>query len=118
MTDQTHEFEAALPLLDPLKFAEASRDADVLNLVRDALAAGRARLAVQPVVIAKDVRKLAFYEGLIRVMDSKNRIIPAAHFMPVVEETDLGRQIDVASLQLAFRMLTLNPTMRRAVFGR
>jgi len=95
MTDQAHEFEAALPLLDPLKFAEASRDSDVLNLVRDALAAGRARLAVQPVVMAKNST--------------------AAHFMPVVEETDLGRQIDVASLQLAFRILNLNPNMRLSI---
>ena len=115
MTDQAHEFEAALPLLDPLKFAEASRDADVLKLVREALAAGRARLAVQPIVIANDISKLGFYEGLIRVMDDNGRIIPAAHFVPVVEDIDLGRQIDVASLQLAFRMLSLNPKMRLSI---
>ena len=106
MTDQTHEFEQALPMLDPLKFAEASRDSEVLDLVRAALKAGRARLAVQPVVLAGDNKKLAFYEGLIRVLDHKDRIIPAAHFMPVVEETDLGRQIDVATLQLALRTLS------------
>ncbi len=115
MTDLTHDFEQALPLLDPLKFAEASRDADVLNLVRDALKAGRARMALQPVVYAANLKTPAFYEGLIRVLDEKGRIIPAAHFMPVVEETDLGRQIDVASLQLAFRHLSHHPEMRLSI---
>ncbi len=115
MTDLAHEFETALPLMDPLKFAEASRDSDVLSLVGDALLTGRARLAVQPVVLASETSKPAFYEGLIRLMDERNRIIPAAHFMPVVEEMDLGRQIDVATLQLAFRLLNLNPTLRLSV---
>jgi len=115
MTDLAHEFETALPLLDPLKFAEASRDADVLKLVKTALSVGRARLAVQPVVIAADPKQVAFYEGLIRVMDDQNRIIPAAHFMPVIEDTDLGRQIDVATLQLAFHMLGKAPSMRLSI---
>lgn len=115
MTDQTHEFEKSLPLLDPLKFAEASRDADVLMLVREALEAGRARLALQPIVLSKADRKIAFYEGLIRLLDGGNRIIPAAHFMPVVEETDLGRQIDVATLQLALRILRKNPKIRLSI---
>lgn len=115
MTDLNHDFEKSLPLLDPLKYAEDSRDAEVLDLVTVALAAGRARMAVQPVVYAADVKKPAFYEGLIRVLDDKGRIIPAAHFMPVIESTDLGRQIDVASLQLAFRMLVQNPKMRLSI---
>ena len=115
MTDLTHEFENTLPLLDPLKHAEDSRDADVLRLVAAALAADRARLAIQPVVYAADVTKPAFYEGLMRVLDNKGRIIPAAHFMPVVEATDLGRQIDVASLQLAFRLLVQNPQIRLSI---
>ena len=71
-------------LLDPLHYAMASRDADVLTLVREALGAGRARLAFQPIVTAGPEGKVAFYEGLIRVMDQGGRVIPAAHFMPVV----------------------------------
>lgn len=106
---------AEQPLLDPLYFAMASRDADVLTLVRDALAAGRAQLAFQPVVITQDHSKIAFYEGLIRVKDDAGRVIPAAHFMPVIEDTGLGRQIDVATLKLAFRKLRQNPTMRLSV---
>jgi hypothetical protein len=39
-------------LRDPLHFAMASRDADVLTLVREALAAKRAKLVFQPIVTA------------------------------------------------------------------
>lgn len=102
-------------LLDPLQFAMASRDADVLTLVREALAAGRARLAFQPIVTAGPSGKIAFYEGLIRVMDDAGRVIPAAHFMPVIEETALGRQIDCLTLELALEQLVLHPNLRISI---
>lgn len=106
---------AEQPLLDPLYFAMASRDADVLQLVRDALAAGRAQLAFQPIVMTQDHKTIAFYEGLIRVTDDAGRVIPAAHFMPVIEETELGRQIDVVTLDLAFKTLRANPVLRLSI---
>mgnify|MGYP006079779177 FL=1 len=102
-------------LLDPLHFAMASRDADVLNLVREALASKRVRLAFQPIVTAGPNGRIAFYEGLIRVMDPAVRVIPAAHFMPVIEQTDLGRQVDCATLDLAFRQLRQNPQLRLSI---
>ena len=102
-------------LRDPFHFAMASRDADVLTLVREALAAGRAKLAFQPIVTAGANSRTAFYEGLIRVMDDAGRVIPAAHFMPVIEETDLGRQIDCVTLELALQLLTVNPYLRLSV---
>ena len=101
--------------LDPLHFAMASRDADVLNLVREALASKRARLAFQPIVTAGPNGRIAFYEGLIRVMDPAGRVIPAAHFMPVIEETDLGRQIDCVTLDLALRQIRQIPQLRLSV---
>ena len=103
------------PFLDPLQFAVASRDADTLTLVRDALAAGRARLAFQPILLASDTKSVAFYEGLIRVMDDAGRVIPAAQFMPVIEETDLGREIDAKTLELAFELLRKNPNVRLSI---
>ncbi|WP_089995583.1 EAL domain-containing protein [Cognatiyoonia koreensis] len=106
---------AEQPMLDPLYFAMASRDADVLSLVQDALAAGRAQLAFQPVVITLDHSKTAFHEGLIRVKDSAGRVIPAAHFMPVIEDMDLGRQVDVVTLELALKTLRHHPGIRLSV---
>lgn len=102
-------------LLDPFHYAMASRDADVLTLVREALAAGRARLAFQPIVTAGPKSRIAFYEGLVRVLDDAGRVIPAAHFMPVIEETDLGRQIDCVTLDLAVKLLRLNPYLRLSI---
>ncbi len=102
-------------LLDPLHYAMASRDADVMNLVRDALAAGRARLAFHPIVTADTTPRIAFYEGLVRLMDDAGRIIPAAHFMPLVEETGMGRQIDCVTLDLALRLLKQKPSLRLSV---
>ncbi len=103
------------PPPDPLAFAVASRDADVLELVRSALQAGRARLAFQPVVLSRDPDVVAFYEGLVRVLDDSGRVIPAAHFMPVIEEMDLGREIDIVALNLAFGMLQKHPQIRLSV---
>ncbi|WP_439154369.1 EAL domain-containing protein [Yoonia sp.] len=102
-------------LLDPLHYAMASRDADVMTLVRDALAAERARLAFHPIVTADDPPRVAFYEGLVRLMDDAGRIIPAAHFMPLVEETGMGRQIDCVTLELALKLLKQKPGLRLSV---
>lgn len=63
---------------DPLKVAMASRDVDVLTLVQEALAAKRAKLAFQPIVTAGSAPRIAFYEGLVRVLDDAGRVIPAA----------------------------------------
>ena len=104
-----------LALRDPLNYAFASRDADVMDLVRDALAMGRARLAFQPIVTRDDDPKIAFYEGLVRLLDDAGRVIPAAHFMPLVEETVMGRQIDCVTLDLALKMLTSNPNLRLSI---
>lgn len=103
------------PPVGPLEFAVASRDADVLKLVQAALRNKHTRLAFQPVVLANSPGRIAFYEGLIRVMDEAGRVIPAAHFMPVIEEHDLGRQIDAATLELAFQMLRNNTESRLSV---
>ena len=102
-------------LFDPLTAAIASRDGDVLSIVRAALAAKQARLAFQPIVTAGPQGRIAFYEGLIRVFDDVGRTVPAAQFMPLIEEMDLGREIDCVTLFLAFRMLRQNPTSRISI---
>ena len=88
-------------LVDPFLYAMASREADVTTMVRDALAAGRAQLAFHPVLTAGEDRRVAFHEGLERLKDDTGRVIPAAHFMPLVEQSGLGRQIDCVMLPSA-----------------
>jgi len=100
---------------DPLDYAISVRDRDVLGMVRAALASGSCALAVQPVVLAGPERRVAFHECLIRVLDESGRIIPAAQFMGQIEETALGREVDCASLRLAFDLLRRKPQTRMAV---
>lgn len=102
-------------LVDPLIYAMASRDADVPRLVRAALAGGRGQLAFHPVVTADNDNLVAFHEGLMRLSDEEGRLIPAAHFMPQVEDTDLGREIDCLSLELALQKLREHPSLRLSV---
>jgi hypothetical protein len=64
------------PMTDPVQQAMASRDQDVLSIVRAAIAAGSARLAFQAIHVARG-NSIAFHEGLIRVMDQAGRIVPA-----------------------------------------
>lgn len=111
----TEEMIVDQPASDPLSFAVASRDRDVMDLVRDGLAAGRAQLAFQPILMAQNQSFVAFYEGLIRVTDDGGRVIPASHFMPLIEENALGREIDAVTLDLAFRMLRNNPAIRLSI---
>lgn len=99
----------------PLDYAVTRRDGDVMAMVRHALETGNTQLAFQPVVTAMNTRKVAFYEGLIRLRDEGGRVIPAHQFMGNIEEDDLGREIDCASLSLGIRMLRQNPSMRISI---
>ena len=102
-------------VMDPLLYAMANREADITTMVRHALAAGRAQLAFHPVVTADATRRIAFHEGLVRLTDQTGRIIPAAHFIPMLEETELGRQIDCIALRLALEHLRDMPDLRLSV---
>lgn len=99
----------------PLAVAVSSADRETLAMVRAALALKRMRLAFQPAVYAADPGIIGFYEGYIRLLDPQDRVIPARDFMPVVETQELGREIDVAALQLALMALQRHPQIRIAV---
>jgi EAL domain-containing protein (putative c-di-GMP-specific phosphodiesterase class I) len=100
---------------DPLSVAVAQRDRDTLDLVRAALERRTLALAFQPVVDARDPSRVAFHEGLIRILDEGTRVIPARDFMDVVETRDLGRLIDCAALELGLAALARHPTLRLSV---
>lgn len=100
---------------NPLDAAVTSRDADTISLVTDAVAYKEAMLAFQPIVNARTQTSIAFYEGLIRIMDQTGRVIPAKDFMPVVENSELGREIDVLALAKGCRALSHVPTLRLSI---
>ena len=98
----------------PLNAAVSARDRDTLAMVDAAVRHQQTLLAFQPVIVAQD-RRVGFYEGLIRVMDDTGRVIPARDFMPVVERTELGREIDNVALNMGLRTLHENPSLRLSI---
>ena len=101
-------------LESPLDAAINHRDRGTLAMVQQALARGDTRLAFQPIVRA-DGMGVAFFEGLIRILDETGRIIPARDFMGAVEDSDIGRQIDCAALTIGLQMLKDHPTLRLSI---
>lgn len=99
----------------PLAFAARRDDAAMVGMVKEALEKGRVKLAYQPVVVAGAVERIAFYEGLVRVLDPKGFVIAAADFIPLVEESEIGRHIDCAALSLGLEALSQNPDLRLSV---
>jgi EAL domain-containing protein (putative c-di-GMP-specific phosphodiesterase class I) len=86
-----------------------------MGMVRNALAQDHCALAFQPVVLAGSDGKVAFHEGLIRVLDETGRVIPAGQFMDRIEEDRIGRDIDCAALALGLARLQEMPGVRLAV---
>ncbi|MDN5787703.1 EAL domain-containing protein [Pseudorhodobacter sp.] len=99
----------------PLAAAVSMRDGQVIAMVRQAVAEKRMRLAYQPVVMAADPSRIAYHEGLIRVIDPNGRVIPARDFMGAIETDELGRQIDCLALDIGLTTLARFPEVRLSV---
>lgn len=100
---------------NPLNHALSKRDADTLQMVRDAIEHKQTLLAYQGVMIAQEPGRVGFYEGLIRVLDDTGRIIPAKDFINQVEKTETGREIDRLALKMGLQSLHENPGIRISV---
>ena len=102
-------------LSNPLSTAVAKRYSNVLETVRDALKYGRKALAFQPVIQAGAPQNILFCKGLIRISDPAGRHIPARDFIAEVENNELERLIDCATLQLGLATLAEQPDVRLSV---
>ncbi len=100
---------------DPLSAAVTSRDRSVVQMATEAVKHKQCRLAFQPVVQAHPPNGVAFYEGFIRVLDETSRVIPAREFMPQVENTPIGRDLDCVALEMGLRTLIRNPGIRLSI---
>lgn len=100
---------------NPLDFAIKSRDANILGMVHRAIEHNEVMLAYQPVVQSHATDRVAFYEGLLRVLDETGRVIPAAEFITTVEETEYGRKLDCLSLKKGLTELHRNPGLRLSI---
>lgn len=95
--------------------ALAIRDQSTMAMVEAAVRHGDVLLAFQPVIQAQRPDRMAFYEGLIRVLDETGRIIPAKEFIDVVEETETGRIIDCLALEKGLKTLSRVPSLRLSI---
>lgn len=98
-----------------LSAAIAARDRETLAMVREAVAERRVMLAFQPVVAARAPERIAFHEGLLRVLDRSGRVIPAREFMAAVEGNALGRELDSLALRLGLETLAAHPGLRLSI---
>lgn len=99
----------------PLTAAISARDGETMAMVRQAIQEKRMRLAYQPVVMAADTSRIAYHEGLMRVIDPSGRVIPAREFIGAVEADELGRQIDCLALDIGLTTLSRFPKVRLSV---
>lgn len=99
----------------PLTSAVSGRDQSVLQMASDAVRHKQCKLAFQPVMQAQPPHNVAFYEGLIRVLDETGRVIPAREFMPQVENTPIGRELDCIALEMGLQTLVRNPQIRLSI---
>ncbi len=99
----------------PLDAAVTGRDRSILSMVAEAIRHRQCMLAFQPVMQAQPPHGVAFHEAFIRVTDETGRVIPARDFMPVVEDTELGRELDAVALEIGLRTLLRNPTLRLSI---
>ncbi len=98
-----------------LAFAVSSRDRSVVEMVVEAVKHRQVLLAYQPVVQANQPSKIAFYEGLIRVLDETGRIIPARDFISEIENTEVGRILDSLALEKGLKTLAEQPHIRLSI---
>lgn len=99
----------------PLGVVISANDRATMAKVRQAIDTKRLRLAYQPVVLARDPSRVAFYEGLMRVLEPSGRIIPARDFMDAVESHEIGREIDCAALEIGLAALARHPHLRLSI---
>lgn len=100
---------------NPLEFAVTSRDHGAVAMVAEAVKHRQVMLAYQPIVQAGHQNQVAFYEGLIRVLDETGRIIPAKDFINDVENTEVGRILDALALEKGLKTLANYPHVRLSI---
>lgn len=100
---------------NPLSAAVVQRDRSILDMVAEAVKHNQTVLAYQPIMQALPPHNVAFYEGYIRVLDPTGRVIPAREFMHVVEDKEIGREMDCLALEHGLKALAQFPNIRLSI---
>jgi diguanylate cyclase (GGDEF)-like protein len=81
--------------------------------VTEAMKDERLVFAYQPIVDAGS-HEVSSYECLLRMYSPEGELIPAGHFVPVVERLGLMRTLDRRALDLTLKTLEMNPEVTLA----
>ncbi len=98
----------------PERMQENRRMLELGERVKHALKHGGLKLAFQPIVDGQSGATL-FYEGLIRMFGDDGQMIPAAKFVPVIEQLGLAYDLDRYVLDLAMRELEACPALSLSI---
>jgi EAL domain-containing protein (putative c-di-GMP-specific phosphodiesterase class I) len=109
------EFTKPSAASNPLEYAMNQVNESTLEMVQNAIDRKNVLLAYQPVVHARNPTTPAFYEGLIRVLDTNREVIPAREFIDVIESLETGRIVDCLALELGLVALAEEPALRLSV---
>ncbi len=83
--------------------------------VLDALREDRFCIYYQPIVRAEGGGFIAFHEALARIKMTDGSVIPAGQFMPFVDNTEIGTEVDLKTVALALETLDAHPDLRLSV---
>lgn len=98
------------------EYSEAEHDdASIAREALDAIRAGAASLAMQPVVDAETPGRILFREALIRLTRPSGEVVPAGRFMPALEKLGVAGEADIAVLDMASETLGADPSSRISV---
>jgi EAL domain-containing protein (putative c-di-GMP-specific phosphodiesterase class I) len=85
------------------------------QIAMGAIRTGDLVIAYQPVVSASGHNRAGFHECLVRVREPSGNLIPAAKFMPAIEQLGLATLIDRQVLVMALDALAHQPGIRVSV---
>jgi diguanylate cyclase (GGDEF)-like protein len=98
----------------PERAQENRATLEIAERVKQALKGDRLRLAFQP-IIETATDHVLFYEALARLFRDDGRLMPAAEFIPIVEQQGLAGDLDRHVLSLAIREIEAHSELRLAV---
>lgn len=98
----------------PARSQENRSVLEIAERVKQALKNDRLKLAFQPIIDA-ETGQVLFYEALARLFRDDGTIMPAAEFIPIVEQQGLAIELDRHVLGLAVRELEEQKDLRLAI---
>ncbi len=95
--------------------AEQKDDMHIAREALDAIRAGAASVAMQPVVDAQTPGRILFREALIRLTRPNGDLVTAGEFVPSLEKLGMASEADIAVLEMTSADLAADPSLRASV---